>query len=220
MKMKTVVVYSGGLDSTVLLYWLLGRGHALKALGVNYGQRHRKELLSAESICSDLGVPFEVADLSLICGLLAGSSQTSVDVSVPEGHYTEESMKATVVPNRNMIILSVAIGHAISLRYDAVAYAAHGGDHVIYPDCRSEFAALIDAAAAICDWHRVRLERPFVEKTKAQLVSLGNQLGVPFERTWSCLVGLDLHCGRCGACMERREAFELAGTPDLTEYEG
>lgn len=216
--MRTVIVYSGGLDSTVLLYHLRAQGDEVRCLGIDYGQRHRRELDAARDICSELGVECRVADLASIAPLLAGSSQTSDDIDVPEGHYTEERMKLTVVPNRNMIMLSVAIGWAVSLRYDRVAYAAHGGDHPIYPDCRPEFIEAMRRAAALCDWHPVEIVAPFADRTKADLVRLGAGLNVPFAKTWSCYGGRDVHCGRCGTCVERREAFDLAGVPDPTRY--
>ncbi len=159
-----------------------------------------------------------MADLRGLQPLLAGSSLTSADVQVPLGHYAEESMKATVVPNRNMIMLAIAAGWAISTKADGVAYAAHGGDHAIYPDCRPEFADAVDAALRLADWHEMRLLRPFVSLTKAQLVAKGIELGVPFADTWSCYQGGDQHCGECGTCIERREAFHLAGVPDPTSY--
>lgn len=207
------------MDSTTLIYHMLAEGYEVRCLGVNYGQRHKKELVSASAICGALGIEFLVADLSSITPLLTGSALTSPDIAVPEGHYAEESMKQTVVPNRNMILLSLAIGWAVSTKSDYVAYAAHSGDHAIYPDCRSEFASIMDQAAQLCDWHRVRLYRPFVDMTKADIVCRGVQLGVPYENTWSCYKGGKMHCGRCGTCVERREAFILAGVPDPTEYE-
>ena len=216
--MKSLVVHSGGMDSTVLLYQLLQAGDEVKALSINYGQRHSRELDGARALCSELGVEHRVADLSGLSDLLAGSALTSSDIEVPEGHYAEDNMKATVVPNRNMILLSVAAGWAISSKYDRIAYAAHSGDHAIYPDCRNEFAEALDGAIRLADWHEVSLYRPFVDMTKADIVSLGAKLGVPFEKTWSCYKGQDLHCGRCGTCVERREAFYLAGVEDPTTY--
>ena len=190
----------------------------MKALSINYGQRHSRELEAARALCTELGVEHRVADLSGLSDLLAGSALTSSDIEVPEGHYAEDNMKATVVPNRNMILLSVAAGWAISSKYDRIAYAAHSGDHAIYPDCRNEFAEALDGAIRLADWHEVSLYRPFVDMTKADIVSLGAKLGVPFEKTWSCYKGQDLHCGRCGTCVERREAFYLAGVEDPTTY--
>jgi len=206
------------MDSTVLLYQLLQAGDEVKALSINYGQRHSRELEAARALCTELGVEHRVADLSGLSDLLAGSALTSSDIEVPEGHYAEDNMKATVVPNRNMILLSVAAGWAISSKYDRIAYAAHSGDHAIYPDCRNEFAEALDGAIRLADWHEVSLYRPFVDMTKADIVSLGAKLGVPFEKTWSCYKGQDLHCGRCGTCVERREAFYLAGVEDPTTY--
>lgn len=216
--MKTLVIYSGGLDSTVLLYHLQQAGHELSTLSVNYGQRHACELICAANICSRLGIVHKVADLSSIRSLLAGSSLTSTDIEVAEGHYTEESMKTTIVPNRNMILLALATGHALSIGAGQVAYAAHSGDHAIYPDCRNEFADAMAEAMRLCDWQPVALSRPFIDWSKADIVRRGAELNLPFERTWSCYKGGEQHCGRCGTCIERREAFDLAGVHDPTAY--
>ena len=206
------------MDSTVLLYQLLNAGDDVLALSIDYGQRHKKELECARSLCKDLGVEHRIADLTSLTPLLAGSSLTSPEIEVPEGHYAEDNMKATVVPNRNMILLSVATGWAISAGAESVSYAAHSGDHAIYPDCREEFAEGMNHVMGLADWQKVALDRPFVSLTKADIVKLGAQLGVPFERTWSCYKGGELHCGRCGTCVERREAFYLAGVDDPTIY--
>lgn len=214
-----IVIHSGGLDSTVLLYRLKAMGHEVKALSVNYGQRHVLELRAASKICECLGIEHKFADLRGIQHLLSGSSQTSNDIEVPQGHYAAENMKLTVVPNRNMIMLSIAIGWAVSTKADIVAYAAHAGDHTIYPDCRPEFAQAMAHAAALCDWHEVELERPFICNTKAEIVTYGAALGVPFELTYSCYRGHPVHCGKCGTCVERIEAFQLAGVPDPTQYD-
>mgnify|MGYP006077320679 CR=1 FL=1 len=216
--MKTILVHSGGMDSTVLLYHLLDAGVEVKALSIDYGQRHKKELVLAKSVCEKLGVEHRIADLTALTPLLAGSSLTSDDIEVPDGHYAEENMKVTVVPNRNMILLAVATGWAVSTKSDTVSYAAHSGDHAIYPDCREEFAAGMNSVMQLADWHVVKLDRPFVAMTKADVAKRGAELGVPFEETWSCYKGLDLHCGRCGTCVERREAFHLAGVIDPTPY--
>lgn len=217
--MKIVLCYSGGLDSTTLLYSLVNQGHHVRCLSVNYGQRHHKEIQAAIDITRKLGVQLEITDLTPVKHLLAGSSQTSLDVDVPEGHYTEESMKATVVPNRNMVLLSLATAWAISTKSDQVAYAAHVGDHTIYPDCREMFVELMRSTIWNCDWHSVALHTPFLKMTKAVIIGLGHQLKVPFEMTWSCYKGGNKHCGKCGTCVERKEAFELAIVPDPTVYE-
>ncbi len=218
--MKVILTYSGGLDSTVLLYHLLKNLKCeVRCLSVHYGQKHKKELISASLICKHLKVEHQVADLSHLKVLFAGSSQTSNEVQVPEGHYAEESMKATVVPNRNAVLLSLAGAWAVATKSNAVAYAAHAGDHTIYPDCRKEFADAMGVALSLCDWHKIELLRPFVDKTKAGIVKLGADLKVPFEWTWSCYKGKELHCGKCGTCVERCCAFKQAGVNDLTEYE-
>ena len=216
--MKAVVLFSGGLDSTVLVYDLLNEGADLKLLSIDYGQRHEKELKSSSEIAEYLELKHEILRLPMLNNLLGGSALTDPSILLPEGHYAEDSMKATVVPNRNMILLSLAAGHAISLQFDTVAYAAHAGDHTIYPDCRPEFATAMDEAFKLCDWNTVSLYRPFVQLSKHDLVRKGKELGVPFEKTWSCYAGNDKHCGKCGTCVERKEAFELVGLLDPTEY--
>lgn len=216
--MKTIVTLSGGLDSAVLLYYLLGHGDEVKALTVDYGQRHRREINYAIMQAERVGVKHEVVDLSGIKKLISRSSQTG-DIEVPEGHFEDEIMKATVVPNRNMIMLSVAIGWAINEGFPAVAYAAHKGDHAIYPDCREPFAKALGDAVRLCDYEPRYLRRPFVEITKAEIVGLGHDLCVDFSQTYSCYKGRLLHCGKCGTCVERREAFDEAGITDPTTYE-
>lgn len=215
--MKVVLLHSGGLDSTVLLYHLRHGGDEVCCLRVDYGQRHSRELDAARSVCDALDVEHRCVDLSSLTLLLAGSALTG-DVPVPMAPYDAETLKTTVVPNRNMILLSIATAWAVSMKFDAVAYAAHGGDHEIYPDCRPVFAEAMDRAMQLCDWHPVRLLPSFVGKTKADLVTIGNALGVPFDKTWSCYQGGDVHCGACGTCVERREAFRTAGVADPTQY--
>lgn len=217
--MKTILIYSGGLDSTTLLYSLRAQGRDLKALSINYGQRHSLELEYAKKVCEELRIEHRIADLSALKPLLGGSSQTDSSVDVPEGHYAAENMKLTVVPNRNMLMLSVAAAWAISEKADTIAYAAHAGDHAIYPDCRPEFVDALNGALALADWHTVQIERPFINTTKGGIVKLGAELGVPFANTWSCYKGKEIHCGRCGTCVERLLAFKEAGVTDPTKYE-
>lgn len=215
--MGTVLIYSGGLDSTVLLYQLLRQGQVVRALSVDYGQKHAREIQAAKEITKEVGVEHRVADLRSITGLLQ-SSLTSAQLDIPQGHYAEENMKATVVPNRNMILLALAAGWAISLKAQSIAYAAHGGDHAVYPDCRDEFADAMAAAIRLADWHSVELVRPFINLKKPDIVRLGHELQVPFAKTWSCYRGEELHCGACGTCIERREAFYKQGIDDPTTY--
>lgn len=216
-KEKVVVVMSGGMDSGVLAAWGKAQGFEVEALSVNYGQRHARELEAAEALCKHLGIPWQVADLTAAAGLFRGSALTGTG-DVPHGHYAAESMKATVVPNRNMVLLSLGIALAVQRKADAVWYGAHAGDHTIYPDCRPEFFAAVRQAAALADWHPVKLEAPFIEKTKADIAKLGSMMRFPFEMTWSCYEGWRRHCGKCGTCVERREAFQLAGVVDTTVY--
>jgi 7-cyano-7-deazaguanine synthase len=218
--MKVVVVLSGGLDSTVVLYDAVLRNstEAVKAISFNYGQRHVRELVSAREVTEKLGVVHKIIDLTSLTELLGASSLVNPTIDVPEGHYTDMSMKSTVVPNRNMILLSVAAAWAISERFDAVAYGAHAGDHTIYPDCRDQFVESFAQTLKLADWHQVEVLRPFVKRTKGEIVLRGVELGVPFENTWSCYKGEQFHCGKCGTCVERREAFVEAGVIDPTRY--
>lgn len=216
---KVVAIVSGGLDSITMLYLLKDQGNEVLALSVDYGQRHSKELEFAKWHCDQLGIEHQIADLRGITHLLAGSSQTSSEIAVPEGHYAEESMKQTVVPNRNMIMLAVAAGWAISRKFDYVAFGAHSGDHAIYPDCRPEFRTALGVALRQADWHQVKLIAPFLDTDKEGIAIIATKLGVDETRTWSCYKGGEIHCGKCGTCVERIEAFTLAGIPDHTEYE-
>ncbi len=218
---KAVALISGGMDSAVLAYELRDQGYAVEGLGVNYGQRHRKELEAAQALAAHMGITHEVVDLSTLRSLISASALTG-DAPVPHGHYAEESMKITVVPNRNMIMLAVAAGVAASRGAQAIATAVHAGDHFIYPDCRPQFVDAMRTAlwrGMEGLWH-VELLTPFLMATKADIAKRGHDLGVPFELTWSCYEGGEHHCGRCGTCVERREAFVVAGVVDPTVYAG
>lgn len=215
---SSVVLVSGGLDSSVLLAKLVADHRRILALGIDYGQRHRREIDSARAVCAHYNVEYRLADLRKITEFFGKNSLTDRAVPVYEGAYNEAGMKTTVVPARNLIFISVATAWAISEKCDTVAYAAHGGDHAIYPDCREEFAEKLDAVVRLADWHSVRLERPFVAMTKAEIVALGAKLNVPFQLTWSCYNGGKKHCGKCATCIERAAAFREAGVPDPTIY--
>lgn len=215
-KPTAVVVFSGGMDSTVLLYKLLSEGVECYPISFHYGQRHSKELAFASATCHRLGLTHEVVELPEI--LFRGSSQTSPEIAVPEGHYAQESMKQTIVPNRNMVMLALAGAYAQSKKLDLVAYAAHAGDHAIYPDCRPEFVNAMDTAFFHSAWTPPKLVAPFIYLHKYQIVEQGYKLAVPFSLTWSCYKGGELHCGKCGTCVERMEAFDLAKVADPTTY--
>lgn len=218
--MKTIVVCSGGLDSVSLAHRMAAEQQLVGLISFDYGQRHRKELDFAAKCAARLAVPHHIIDIAAIGGHLSGSALTD-NVEVPDGHYAEETMKATVVPNRNAIMLAIAFGLAAAQKADAVAVAVHGGDHFIYPDCRPGF---IDAFQrmqneALDGYASVKLLAPYVDVSKAAIVADGAKHGTPFAETWSCYKGGNLHCGRCGTCVERREAFHLAGVTDPTDYE-
>ncbi len=217
--MKTIVICSGGLDSVTLAYKIARQNDLAGLVSFNYGQRHRKELDFAALCAGDLGVPHTVMDISGIGGQLNGSALTD-NIAVPDGHYAEESMKITVVPNRNAIMLTIAYGIASARGAESVAAAFHGGDHFIYPDCRPPFVQAFEAMQklALEGLSDIRLETPFIHVTKAHIVAEGARLGVPFAKTWSCYKGGDRHCGRCGTCVERREAFHIAHVEDPTDY--
>jgi 7-cyano-7-deazaguanine synthase len=217
---ETIVICSGGLDSVTLAH-KVAEEHSLAGLiSFDYGQRHKRELEFAARCAARLGVPHSVIDISSIGSMLSGSALTDA-VEVPDGHYAEESMKITVVPNRNAIMLAVAYGIASARKADAVAGAFHGGDHFIYPDCRPAFIDAFESMQkqALDGLSDIRLYAPFLRLTKSDIVTEGNRLNVPFAETWSCYKGGEKHCGRCGTCVERREAFHLAGIEDPTDYE-
>ncbi|MQS38314.1 7-cyano-7-deazaguanine synthase QueC [Streptomyces katsurahamanus] len=221
---RAVLIASGGMDSTVTAYDLASRGIAVTLLSFDYGQRHRVELDYLEKIAARMRVPHERVDLTGVGRLLAGSALTDASVEVPDGHYSDASMRATVVANRNMIMLSVAAGLAVAQGAEIVASGAHGGDHVIYPDCRPGFFEQMNAALLAGNEGFLpdgfRLEAPFLNDAKADIARRGHELGVPFELTWSCYRGGTVHCGTCGTCTERREAFALANVTDPTRYAG
>jgi 7-cyano-7-deazaguanine synthase len=217
--MDYILVYSGGLDSTVLLYDLLDSGYKVGALSVDYGQRHSCELQAAALICKQRNVEHKIVHLPSLAQLFGSSSLTDRSVAVPEGHYSEETMKSTVVPNRNMLLLSLAGAWAMASKAQAIAYAAHGSDHAVYPDCRPEFVKALGMALSLADWHSVKLECPYSEMTKADIVQKGTALCVPFEQTWSCYNGMQQHCGKCGTCVARIEAFADGGIIDPTTYQ-
>jgi len=214
-----ILILSGGMDSTTLLYKIIDEGKKVRAISIDYGQKHSKELKMAAKTCEMLRVPHKVVDLSVLkdAGFFAKSSLTS-EIEVPEGHYEEESMKSTVVPNRNMIMLSLAIGYAITHNAKSVYYGAHSGDHAIYPDCRPEFVQKMRDAAAVCHYYPVDIRAPFENYTKGDIVKEGIELGVNYSLTWTCYKGQDKACGKCGSCSERIEAFTENGVNDPIDY--
>jgi len=241
----SIAVFSGGLDSTTMVYGMLDSGKTPHLLSFNYGQRHKKELVFAERTAQLLGLRWDCIDLSGITGLISNSALTSkgredwsdaqaiapgfvgpiydAEIEVPEGHYAEDNMKATVVPNRNMIMLSIAAGVAVNNSYDSVYTAVHAGDHFVYPDCRPQFIMATNAAAVLGNEGFGALPKleelqavpsfimaPYLNISKADIASEAIRLKVPFENTWSCYKGESMHCGKCGTCVERLEAIHEA----------
>lgn len=226
MPKRAVVLLSGGMDSSVLLYQMKFEDYEVLALSVDYGQRHVRELLAAARIAEAADVDHRVLPIASSMGVLfhgSQSSQVNNTVPVPHGHYAAETMRQTIVPNRNMILLALAGGLAESVRRPeepvVVAYAAHAGDHAIYPDCRPEFYHSCRETLQFATDNWVQMIAPFGRKTKTEIAAIGAKLGVPFEKTYSCYEGREAHCGLCGTCVERKEAFKDAGIADPTEYE-
>lgn len=224
---KAVAIFSGGMDSATLAYLLMKEGYEIHLLSFNYGQRHKRELDSAHTIYNHFAAPWmttqhkhDVLDITPVGALLSGSSLTDLSVAVPDGHYTDQTMKVTVVPNRNAIMLSIAYGVAVAINAEIVATGVHAGDHAIYPDCRPEFITALEKALQIGNkgFGSPTLYAPFLHITKADIARIGDSLGVPFADTWSCYKGKLHHCGKCGTCVERKEAFEQAGLIDPTPY--
>lgn len=223
---KAVAIVSGGMDSVTLAHYVKEKVDEVHGLGFNYGQRHKKELTFAEKLVK-AGVldSYQVVDLTNLKALLSKSVLTDHDRDVPDGHYAEETMKQTVVPNRNMIMLSIAAGFAVTIEATrGVWTGVHGGDHFIYPDCRPGF---IDAAnrtikvanEGFLDFDTGAVNAPFLMGTKGDIVLIGTELGVDYAQTWSCYKGGRIHCGRCGTCVERKEAFGEHKIVDPTKYE-
>ncbi len=218
--MKTYVICSGGLDSVTLAHKVAHEHQLAGLISFDYGQRHKKELEFAKTCAKTLGVPHHILDISNIGALLGGSSLTD-KIDVPDGHYAEETMRITVVHNRNPIMLTIAYGIASAHGADAVAAAVHSGDHFIYPDCRPEFVKTFEAMEkhALEGLSNMSFYTPFLGKFKSEIVAEGAKLGMDFSQTWSCYKGGEIHCGRCGTCVERQEAFALANVKDPTIYE-
>ncbi|MFC2290064.1 MAG: 7-cyano-7-deazaguanine synthase QueC [Prevotella denticola] len=214
---NSVIIVSGGLDSITLLY---DKAETIAlAVSFDYGQNHgAKELPFAAHHCRKLGIPHITIPLSFMHRYFKSSLLDGAE-AIPEGHYAEENMKSTVVPFRNGIMLAIATGIAESHGLKRVYIANHGGDHTIYPDCRPDFIQAMDGAATAGTFVNVRIEAPYTNITKADIVRRGTALGVDYSKTWSCYKGSDVHCGKCGTCVERKEAFLEAGVKDPTEYE-
>lgn len=222
MREKIVLIYSGGMDSFTLLHDLIHQDYDVRALSVNYGQRHGKELRIAAAVCAELGIPHSILPMSIIGTLGVHSALTNAAlIDVPEGHYEEESMRATVVPGRNLLLLTLAYMQAAAVGARKVAYAAHAGDHHIYPDCRPEFIHGLTELFELMEddlTKQIEVCAPYSRLNKGEILSRGIDLGLDYAKTWTCYKGEDLPCGRCGACVERKHAFAANHAVDPLGY--
>lgn len=214
---NSVIIVSGGMDSITLLY-----DHKDEiALGISfdYGSNHNaREIPFAKMHCERLGIKHITINLDFMHQYFKSSLLDGAE-AIPEGYYADDNMKSTVVPFRNGIMLSIAIGIAESNNLDQVFIANHGGDHTIYPDCRPEFINAIDAAATAGTYNNVKVVAPYTKITKSDIARIGKKLGIDYTETWSCYKGGEVHCGKCGTCVERKEALAEAGIEDKTIYE-
>lgn len=223
MNQKAVVIASGGIDSSTLLFKMVNENYETYALTFIYGQKHKKEIESAKWICERLKVSHTILDLSVLKQILTGSALTDSSIAIPEvpadvSHY--DTLKATIVPNRNSIFLSIAIAYAVTTGANRVFFGAHHSDRGVYPDCRPEFVEVFESAERLAtDNPNLIIKAPFAQMDKSDIVKLGTELGVPYQKTWSCYRGDELHCGVCSSCRERKRAFTQSGVSDPTRYE-
>ncbi len=217
--MKVCVLLSGGMDSVTALHEMLRSDEVLACISFDYGAKHNaREIPFARLHAQRHGVAHHIVALDFMDRLFQSALLRSGG-PIPDGHYAADSMRQTVVPFRNGIMLAVAAGFAESIGAEGVVIAAHAGDHAIYPDCREPFLRAMGEAMGEGTYARIQLLRPFVHLDKAGIARRGAALGVDFAETWSCYKGGEIHCGVCGTCIERREALALAGLPDPTRYD-
>ena len=218
--MKSLVILSGGMDSATALAWALDQGHkVVAALNFQYGaKQNQREARSAKAVTEHYQIPLHTVELNFM-NTLFKSDLLQSGGAIPEGHYTEQSMKATVVPFRNGIMLSIAAGVAESMSAKGVILGNHYGDHATYPDCRESFIEPMKAAIRAGTDTQIELLSPFCHFHKSDIALLGQSLEVPYALTYTCYKGGEKHCGRCGSCSGRKEAFQHAGIPDPTDYE-
>ncbi len=214
---NSAIIVSGGMDSITLLYD--NKDEIALGISFDYGSNHNaREIPFAKMHCERLGIKHITINLDFMHQYFKSSLLDGAE-AIPEGHYTDDNMKSTVVPFRNGIMLAIAIGIAESNNLDQVFIANHGGDHTIYPDCRPEFINAIDAAATAGTYNNVKVIAPYTKITKSDIARIGKRLGIDYAETWSCYKGGEVHCGKCGTCVERKEALVEAGIEDKTIYE-
>jgi 7-cyano-7-deazaguanine synthase len=217
-KERCLLSLSGGADSTTLLYYLQKKGLQCECVSFYYGQQHFREVEAAKSICKSLGIPHDVVDISSAMGSITSSALIGGG-EIPTGHYTDASMRKTVVPNRNMILMSFLASMAIDRGISNIAFGPHQGDFTIYPDCRLRFVVFLEKAIQEGNYEKLKVLVPFLNLPKGEIIYIGKKLKVPYELTWTCYKGGEKACGKCGSCVERREAFEKAKMEDPLEYE-
>ena len=216
-KPKAVLIYSGGMDSFTLLHQVLQQGKEVYPLSFHYGQRHAKELAVAARVCQSLGLPHQQIDLRAITPLIDQSALTGSQ-AVPSGDYAADNLAVTIVPNRNMILLSLAVGYAVNIGARECFYGAHSGDHVIYPDCRPEFVQQMDKLAGLANLDPIRIQAPFLHLSKKEILKRGLEMQLDYSQTWTCYQGQELACGECSSCRERLAAFAACGLEDPLDY--
>ncbi len=216
--MKVCMLLSGGMDSVTAFYEVLGKHKVVAGLSFDYGAKHNsREIPFAKFHADRNGIHHQIIPLDFMSRLFVSDLLTSGG-TIPDGHYAEASMKQTVVPFRNGIMLAIAAGYAESIGAEGLVIAAHSGDHAIYPDCREPFMQAMANAMGEGTYAKIQLLRPFITMDKSAIARRGVELGINFAETWSCYKGGEIHCGTCGTCVERREAFILAGLMDPTKY--
>jgi 7-cyano-7-deazaguanine synthase len=216
--MKTLAIVSGGMDSVTMLHDLYKQGHELSVVSFNYGQRHIKELEVAKRNADKLGLQHKIIRMDFLAQLLDNSALTG-DTEVPEGHYAAENMKLTVVPNRNMIMASIAIGLAVNNGQDAIAMGVHSGDHAIYPDCRPEFISALRTTSLIANYEPIDVLAPYLKMDKSSIIARGLEIDtMDYSETWTCYKGLQKACGVCGSCQERLEGFANNNIANPLDY--
>ena len=212
-----IIVLSGGMDSVTMLHEFASEIKV--AVSFDYGSKHNaKEIPFAALHCQLLGIQHIVIPLDFMTRYFKSSLLMGGE-DIPEGNYDDENMKSTVVPFRNGIMLSVAAGLAESHGLKRLFIANHFGDHAIYPDCRAGFIKAMSEAVSEGTYEHIRIEAPYTGINKTDIAKRGAKLGINYAETWSCYKGGEKHCGKCGTCMERKEAFREAGLTDPTIYE-
>lgn len=215
---RALVIASGGLDSTVAAYLAKDDGFDVTLLSVDYGQRHRRELDALTDIARTLGAPVVRLTLPDYANAV-DSALTTPDRALPDGAYAPDTIGDTTVPGRNLVLVALAASVAASRGLDTIVLGIHGNDTTQYPDTTPAFLHLARQTVIEATGHPLQLIAPFLEVDKAQIVRMGDALGVPFALTWSCYEGGTTHCGRCATCHDRRTAFALAGVVDPTAYD-